>query len=151
MIDRRINVRGIIFKDGKVFAQQLTPGIDGQARNYWCTPGGGLEENEPLIDGVRREILEETGVDAKIGKLLFVEQFRDSYNRENLEFFFHIENADDFENIDLSKTSHGVEEIRNFDFINPKENDLKPDFLKDIDFQDYIDNAKTVLIDCEFQ
>ncbi|MGK7946903.1 MAG: NUDIX domain-containing protein [Microcystaceae cyanobacterium] len=39
----------------------------------WDLPGGGLEPHEPIIDGLRREIQEETGiVDFKIDKLLTV-------------------------------------------------------------------------------
>ena len=38
-------------------------------RRGWEVPGGQVEEGESLIAGVQREILEETGVTAKIGVL----------------------------------------------------------------------------------
>jgi ADP-ribose pyrophosphatase YjhB (NUDIX family) len=149
MIDRRVNVRGIIYKDGKILAQKLLPGIDGAARNYWCTPGGGLEENESLVEGLTREMVEETGIVPKIGNLLFIQQFQDNSGhreREQLEFFFNIENVDDYKVIDLSKTSHGLIEIQTTDFINPKTSYILPKFLQTIDIRDYVVNNRPVFV-----
>ena len=145
---RRINVRGIIFKDGKLLAQQLTPGSDGITRNYWCTPGGGLDDGESLHKGLRREMIEETGIAPQIGKLLFIQQFHDG-EKEQLEFFFHIENASDYETIDLSQTTHGIQEIAKVAFIDPRAVTLLPAFLQDIDIADYINNDRPVLVTVE--
>lgn len=150
MIKRRVNVRGIIYKNGKILAQQLTPDQNGNERNYWCTPGGGMDELESLHQGLTREIIEETGITPKIGKLLFIQQFFDGryYNgeMEQLEFFFHIENADDFEVINLENTSHGVLEVKNVEFVDPKEHNLLPEFLQTIDIKDYVMNDSPVYI-----
>jgi 8-oxo-dGTP diphosphatase len=145
MIDRQINVRGIIFKDSMLLAQQLTPSFEGVRRDFWCTPGGGLEKGESLQHGLTREIIEETGVVPKISKLLFIQQFNDG-KRENLEFFFHIENADEFESINLDKTSHGKLEIERVEFITPVNYDILPAFLQTIDIQDYITGNRPVFI-----
>lgn len=37
---------------------------------YWSVPGGTLEPGEYLSDAVRREVLEETGVEIEVGDLL---------------------------------------------------------------------------------
>lgn len=145
MIDRRINVRGIIFKDGKLLSQQLTPDHHGNERDYWCTPGGGLDDNESLQDGLIREMIEETGVEPKIGKLLFIQHFYDG-EKEQLEFFFNIENPDDYETIDLAKTSHGLIEIRKTEFINPSDHEILPAFLQTINIADYVNNDRPVYL-----
>lgn len=155
MIKRRVNVRGIIFKDNKVLAQQLTPDHEGNERNYWCTPGGGLDDFESLHEGLTREMIEETGVSPKIGKLLFIQQFSDERyhdgNVEQLELFFHIENAEDYENINLENTSHGLLEIKKVEFIDPKAHNLLPAFLQTLDIKDYIVNNMPVLIHNELK
>jgi 8-oxo-dGTP diphosphatase len=34
-------------------------------KDYWCLPGGHVEENEKVIDAIKRETKEETGLDFK--------------------------------------------------------------------------------------
>jgi len=94
----------------------------------WCLPGGGLDEGESLLAGVEREMIEETGVEPKIGELLYVQQF--AYNdKDYLEFFFHVTNADDYVNVDLSKTTHGAHEIAEIAFVDPASTNILPKFL----------------------
>lgn len=145
---RRINVRGIIYKNGQLLCQQLKPGAGEAVRDYWCTPGGGLDDGESLHQGLHREMIEETGIAPKIGKLPFVQQFHDG-TKEQLEFFFHIENPDDYEAIDLSATSHGEAEISKVAFINPAQHTVLPKYLTTLDIQAYTDGVMPVLIDSE--
>lgn len=143
MQDRRVNVRGIIYKNGTLFAQQLK--VNAGPDQFWCTPGGGLDPGESLVQGLHREMIEETGIAPVIGKLLFIQQFHDG-TREQLEFFFLIENADDYETVDFSKASHGDIEIAANQFIDPSSEILLPAFLKDIDYREYIENRMPVLV-----
>jgi len=152
-MSRRVNVRGIIVKDGKLFAVRHL-GIDGKGKGFWCTPGGGLDDGESLVAGIQRELLEETGVTAHVGRLLFVQQFKktgqfESYDfDEFLEFFFHIENASDFENVDLSNTSHGEQELVELGWIDPATVDILPIFLRSIDIASAITkNSPVVMTD----
>lgn len=152
--NRRVCIRGVIVKDGKIFCQQLRKS-SGQPAGFYCTPGGGLDPGEALIDGLQREIIEETGVEPKIGRLLFVQQYSDGSIDERgfgeqLEFFFHIENADDFENIDGS-ASHYDEEIYDCGFFDPKSTNLLPDFLQTIDLQAHISGQEPPYIYTEFK
>lgn len=123
MTERRITVRGIIYQDGKLFAQQL------KGKDYWCTPGGGLDPYESLHDGLTRELIEETGIAPKIGKLLYVQQYADA-NKEFLEFFFHITNPEDYHTIDLEATTHGLIEVAHCEFIDPAQRTILPEFLQ---------------------
>lgn len=138
---RRVCVRGVILNDkGEIFCQELKD-KNGKSKGFWCTPGGGLDPLESLKEGLTREMVEETGIKPKIGKLLFIQQFNEikteGYkNKELLEFFFEITNWQDYLNIDLDKTSHGNIEIFSNKFVNPKEVKILPDFLADVDFSD---------------
>ncbi len=148
MYRRRINVRGIIYKNGKIFAQKLK-NKDG-ARNYWSTPGGGLDDGEDLLSGLHREMIEETGVVPQIGRLIFVQQFHDG-EKEQLEFFFHITNADDYEKIDLASTSHGLIEVAKHGFIDPNVEIILPSGLQKFDFDKYTKSIEPVVISNELK
>lgn len=145
MDQKHINARGIIFENGKLLAQKLVPDHHGNARDFWCTPGGGLEKNESILSALEREVIEETGVKPQIGRLLFIQQFFDG-DRENVEFFFHITNSADFHNIDLASTANGAKETEKIEFVNPKETLILPSFLSEVNIQEYIDNKPDVLI-----
>lgn len=149
---RRVNVRGIIINEnGEIFCQKLTANT-GKGRDFWCTPGGGLEMGEGLLDGLRREMIEETGVKPEIGKLLFIQQFADTNPSskhgvcEQLEFFFLITNWQDYQNIDLEKTSHGVEEVAECGFVDPKTTRILPSLLTEIDLNNLINKPAEVQI-----
>lgn len=149
MKTRRVNVRGIIFKDGKLLVTKFRQ-EDNSESEWWGTFGGGLDIGEPFIDGLHREMIEETGIAPTIGKLLFIQQFSDE-EKEYIEFFFHITNADDYMSIDFSQTSHGELELVRHAFVDPKQSYLLPAFLQNIDIADYIQNDKPVYIANELE
>lgn len=142
---RRVNVRGIIWQHDKLLAVKHKRS-DGSEADYWAIPGGGLDPRESLQDGMQRELIEETGVTATVGKLLFLQQFSsERKNRsEELEFFFHIKNPEDFSAIDLAKTTHGGDEIARIEFIDPRQEHILPAFLSNIDIADYVAHDKPV-------
>ena len=147
---RRVNVRGIIINDkGEIFCQRLTA-RNSDGRNFWCTPGGGLEMGESLLDGLRREMIEETGVEPEIGKLLLIEQFAESGEQsahgpnEQLEFFFLITNWQDYQHINLEQTSHGVEEVAECGFVDPKTTRILPSYLTEVDLDQLVNKLTEV-------
>ncbi len=148
MYRRRINVRGIIYKNGKIFAQKLKH-KDGM-NDFWSTPGGGLDDGEDLLTGLHREMIEETGVVPQIGRLLYIQQFGD-IEKEYLEFFFHITNADDYENADLTNTSHGLIEVAEHGFIDPNVEIILPSGLQKFDFEKYTKSIEPVVISNELE
>ena len=143
--ERRITVRGIVFENGNLLAQQLHDKNKNQPRDYWCIPGGGLELGESLHAGLTREMIEETGVTPTIGKLLYIQQYEDD-EREFLEFFFNIENPQDYHSIDLAATSHGQIEIAVVDFVDPANHVVLPDFLQTADIASAIASDQPVVI-----
>lgn len=71
-------------------------------RNFYALPGGYLEEKENPKECIRREIFEEFGVRAEIGRLLYINQF-DDFDKSFLEFFFEVINGADFKDLDEDK------------------------------------------------
>lgn len=58
---------GILEKDGKILLVQENKNI---CKGKWNIPAGGLDENESLIEGAKREIYEETGCKVEITGIL---------------------------------------------------------------------------------
>jgi ADP-ribose pyrophosphatase YjhB (NUDIX family) len=128
-MNRRISVRAVVLHEGKLLGVRLQPDPNDPTKGtYWCTPGGGLEDGEALLEGLHREMIEETGIAPEVGELLYIQQFNYG-DREYLEFFFHVTNSGDYLEIDLSKTSHGDLEIAEVAFVDPADSYVLPEFL----------------------
>lgn len=140
---RRITARGVIIKDDKLLLQKLKK-PDGEA-DYWCTPGGGMDDGESVEQCLVREMIEETGVKPVLGELLFIQQFHDG-KREQLEFFYHIQNTADYLAIDLHQTTHGGAEVSRIEFIDPKNERVLPEFLQTIDIKKYVTERNPALL-----
>lgn len=147
MDKRRVGVRAIIFKDGKILAVKHKR-KDGTPADFWAIPGGGIDPGESLETCLRREVQEELGIEAKPGRLLFVQQFKSTRKDrdEELEFFFLAENPDDFAAVDFSKTTHGASELAECEFIDPSNEVVLPEFIGKIDLQKYVTEPQPVLI-----
>ena len=145
MEKRRINVRAIVWRDGKLLGVRHKDD-DGTPNEYWAVPGGGLDPLESLRDGVKREVFEELGVRAEVGSLLATQQFHSKRTDfdEELEFFFAVNDSADFDTIDLSKTSHGLEELSEVAFIDPKAVAIKPELLATLDIAAVIAGTERV-------
>ena len=64
-----------------------------------------------------------------MGRLLYVQQYIHA-ELDHLEFFFQVTNSEDFTSIDLSKTTHGVEEIAEIGFVDTASEVVLPAFLQ---------------------
>lgn len=144
MTTRRTNVRGIIYRDGKLLVTKFRQEDDSESE-YWGTFGGGLDIGESIADGLYREMIEETGIAPKIGKLLFIQQFHDG-EKEQFELFFHIENTEDYSEIKLEETSHGLLELTRSEFVDPKSSFVLPAFLSTVDIEMQINEDRPVHI-----
>jgi 8-oxo-dGTP diphosphatase len=64
-----VGVGGVIISEGRaLLVRRGSPPLEGQ----WSIPGGMLESGETLVLGVRRELLEETGIEVKVLELIEV-------------------------------------------------------------------------------
>ena len=84
---KRISARGIIITGNSVYTMfRRRIKEDGTLKEYYVLPGGGINENEELTDGILREMKEEFSVDVKIIGYLGKDE-----NEETIAHFFHCE------------------------------------------------------------
>jgi 8-oxo-dGTP diphosphatase len=81
----RIRVCGLCWQDDSLLLvmHRMTSG------NFWGPPGGGVEFGELLENALKREILEETGLQVDIGKFLFGCEFI-KHPLHAVELFFEV-------------------------------------------------------------
>jgi ADP-ribose pyrophosphatase YjhB (NUDIX family) len=73
-----VGVGALILRDDKVL---LVRRAQDPGKGYWTNPGGYIEQHEPIEETVVREVLEETGVRAKVkGIVAFRDQPRAIHN-----------------------------------------------------------------------
>lgn len=94
-VAKRISAYGLYVDGGRVLLVKTTGGT-----NLWELPGGGLENNESLAEGLKREFMEETGyiieeIDTNplihIKAKFYADDIDKFYNAE--KYFFHIRRA----------------------------------------------------------
>ncbi|MHC2990544.1 NUDIX hydrolase [Pontibacter sp. HJ8] len=83
----RIRVCGICLKEDKLLLVRHQATIRNQA--FWAPPGGGLEFGETTAACLRREVLEETGLQTEVSRFLFVNEFREP-PLQAVELFFEL-------------------------------------------------------------
>jgi ADP-ribose pyrophosphatase YjhB (NUDIX family) len=123
----QMSVRAIIEHQGKFLLCQIK---SQREHNYWCLPGGRVEAGEDILSTLTREIIEETGIEPKVGELLYVHQIQTPNGYLLPEFFFHIQNGEDYLNLDISNTSHGALELDKIEFVDIESIRLLPSFLQ---------------------
>jgi 8-oxo-dGTP pyrophosphatase MutT (NUDIX family) len=122
-----IAARGIIMdKKGKVFCVKLK-----HSPEFWCLPGGKLDTNERFDFATKRELIEELGVEPIIGNQLYMQQIYEGEECVLTEVGFNILNAEDYNKIDISKTTHGNIELAEYGFKDIKMINFLPNNLKD--------------------
>jgi ADP-ribose pyrophosphatase YjhB (NUDIX family) len=121
-IDFGITVRGLIVDRGELLMVQHGAELD-----YYALPGGHLEPGERLKDAMARELLEETGVTARVGNAIIVNDWLNT-EHQRVEFFFWILNPADFRGYNTKTASHGYE-LSNILFADPKDYHLLPHYL----------------------
>ena len=80
-----VGVGGVVIHEGRVLiVRRKRPPLEGR----WSIPGGIIEVGETLAEGVRRELLEETGIETRVHGLieLFERIERDGDGRTRYHF-----------------------------------------------------------------
>lgn len=60
----------------------------GDGRDFWCFPGGHVEEGEGFVEAAVREIEEETGLRVQLLHVVYVQDFLDPPRDDAAEIFF---------------------------------------------------------------
>jgi 8-oxo-dGTP diphosphatase len=81
-----IVVAGLIEAEGKVLVCQRRRGDTFEL--MWEFPGGKLQAGETAAQGLARELLEELGVEARVGEEVFRTRHRYAEMREEIELIF---------------------------------------------------------------
>lgn len=87
--DRKI-VRAIVFDDeANFYFVRISRNDDFGNATYIETSGGGVEENEDLIEAIKRELKEELGANVKVlDKIGFVSDYYNIIHRHNLNHYY---------------------------------------------------------------
>lgn len=107
-----------------------------EGKDIWMVPGGGIEEGENSSQAGAREVLEETGLKVKMGKLIWhVEEVSDKRGQRFVNFFLAELEGGKLElgmDPELDKNSQVLREVR---FMSREEmcdlEVLYPEYLKD--------------------
>ena len=108
----------------------------GYSYNTYQFPGGHLEEGESLLDGLKRELKEETGIIFDVSNLepfqeirYYSKNYRNTgKNRENIIYYYLIRSDEEY---DLNNTNYDTYEIRgNYKLVRVKISEIER-ILKD--------------------
>lgn len=130
----RINVGVFLFRgDGLLLIRHVDPNTNYE---FWVVPGGGVQEYESIYGAAKREIFEETGLDAEIGKPVYVRQFISKvYKQNNLSVYLIGEILKGKETIINIKgkggDEHFIKELRYFNKEEIQKINVFPKMLKD--------------------
>ena len=83
----RTRVCGICIYQHKLLLVRHKPTINNKA--FWAPPGGGLAYGEKITDCLKREFKEETGLNVKVGRFLFMNEFLEQ-PLHAIEYFFEV-------------------------------------------------------------
>lgn len=75
---------GLVFREGKVLITQRP--ADGHLGGLWEFPGGKREANESFEECLRRELMEELGIEVEVGEL--IEQITHDYPDKTVDLRF---------------------------------------------------------------
>lgn len=84
---RHIGIYGICKKDNEIL---IVEKVRGPYKNRYDLPGGSIEENETILEAIRREFHEETGFDIEVIENLGFTEYVIPYSIGNRNYIQHV-------------------------------------------------------------
>ena len=105
-MQRRIrnSAKALIIKDGKVLLSKL----DDNGDVFFIMPGGGQDVGEVLTDTVKRECMEELGIEVDPKFLVFILEGANGEENHRIDFVFLCNYIRDIKDIEIQGDTHQV-------------------------------------------
>jgi ADP-ribose pyrophosphatase YjhB (NUDIX family) len=144
---RHVTVNAIVIKDNKILLGKrgtLANGKPLDEAGKWSLLGGFMGRDETLQEGLRREIMEESGWNVSEFTLLHIKDNpdRSSEDRQNIEFVFFAQATEK-----TGESDQEVTEARWFSIDElPEKNTVAFDHFDDLQlYKDHVDNKVSTL------
>lgn len=99
-----IRARAVIMHEGELLLVKHPHNT-----TFAALPGGHLEWGEDPRECLRREIIEELGIEPILGRLLYVNTFLDGDTKQPFEFFIEVTNGKEFKDTEKFAGTHYFE------------------------------------------
>jgi ADP-ribose pyrophosphatase YjhB (NUDIX family) len=149
----RISCRAVIFKDDEItIMHRIKKDDNGNYSEYYTFPGGGVEENEDNETCIKREVLEEFGINVKPIKLIY-----EYHGYNSVQYFYLCEWIDGIfgsgkgpEMINyIEKKGHYIptlQKIKEINKINLQPTSITNQLINDIQNNNLINNNEVIII-----
>lgn len=141
----RVRVNGLLYENGKLLLVKLNSPT--REEPFWTPPGGGVVFGERLEETLKREFIEETGLEIEINSLFYVNEFVEK-PWHAVEFYFlctriagTLKKGSDPE---LLETHQIITDIRFID-ISDEAVAIEPAFIRERFLRDFQDQTNTPL------
>lgn len=125
----------LLFREGKI----LLVKHEQNGFVWWVPPGGGIEGSEDLFSAGKREVWEETNLDIKPGRVVYLRQY--IANENHVEVFILGEitgGSESMKNLEgLGGDEECITELRYFSKDELRDKTVFPEIIKDEMWEDY--------------
>lgn len=141
----RVRVNGLLYENGKLLLVKLNSPTRGEP--FWTPPGGGVVFGESLEETLKREFIEETGLEIEINSLFYINEFVEK-PWHAVEFYFLCTRiagtSKKGSDPELLETHQIITDIRFID-ISDEAVAIEPAFIRERFLRDFQDQTNTPL------
>jgi len=80
----RVQVRAVIWVDDQIIVHKVSQ----RGALHITLPGGRVNDREPVVEALKREVLEEIGIEITVGDLMFAAEVLSGARRQDVELVF---------------------------------------------------------------